>query len=127
MWWWFAYDAHAPHVFQTNAYIAAAGVLACVVVATAMSVWRAREVKHADTYGSARWATEKQVRAAGLLGDDGLLLGQLGRAYLRHEGPEHVLCFAPTRSGKGVGLVVPTLLTWAGSVIVQDIKGENHG
>jgi type IV secretion system protein VirD4 len=36
-----------------------------------------------------------------------------------------VLCFAPTRSGKGVGLVVPTLLTWTGSAIVHDIKGEN--
>jgi type IV secretion system protein VirD4 len=36
-----------------------------------------------------------------------------------------VLCFAPTRSGKGVGLVVPTLLTWPGSAIVHDIKGEN--
>ena len=45
--------------------------------------------------------------------------------YLRHDGPEHVLCFAPTRSGKGVGLVVPTLLTWPGSAIVHDIKGEN--
>ena len=48
-----------------------------------------------------------------------------GRAYLRHDGPEHVLCFAPTRSGKGVGLVIPTLLTWPGSAIVHDIKGEN--
>lgn len=45
--------------------------------------------------------------------------------YLRHDGPEHVLCFAPTRSGKGVGLVVPTLLTWGGSALVHDIKGEN--
>jgi type IV secretion system protein VirD4 len=36
-----------------------------------------------------------------------------------------VLCFAPTRSGKGVGLVIPTLLTWSGSAIVHDIKGEN--
>jgi type IV secretion system protein VirD4 len=44
---------------------------------------------------------------------------------LRHDGPEHILCFAPTRSGKGVGLVVPSLLTWAGSAIVHDIKGEN--
>src|SRR4030095_10139641 len=35
------------------------------------------------------------------------------------------LCFAPTRSGKGVGLVVPTLLTWPGSAIVHDTKGEN--
>jgi len=125
-WWWFAYDAYAPHVFEHGAYIAAAGGLACVVVAIAMSVWRAREAKHADTYGSARWATETEVRTAGLLGPDGTVLGQLGKAYVRHDGPEHVLCFAPTRSGKGVGLVVPTLLTWAGSVIVHDIKGENH-
>ena len=29
------------------------------------------------------------------------------------------------RSGKGVGLVIPTLLTWPGSAIVHDIKGEN--
>ena len=51
--------------------------------------------------------------------------GCFGRDYLRHNGPEHVLCFAPTRSGKGVGLVVPSLLTWPGSAIVHDIKGEN--
>ncbi|MBV9840624.1 MAG: conjugal transfer protein TraG [Sphingomonadaceae bacterium] len=125
-WWWFAYDAYAPQVFVHGAYIAAAGGLAAVVVAIALSVWRAREAKHASTYGSARWATEKEVRRAGLLGKDGTVLGRLGRDYVRHDGPEHVLCFAPTRSGKGVGLVIPTLLTWAGSVIVHDIKGENH-
>jgi type IV secretion system protein VirD4 len=45
--------------------------------------------------------------------------------YLRHEGPEHILAFAPTRSGKGVGLVIPTLLSWTESVVVHDIKGEN--
>ena len=53
------------------------------------------------------------------------MLGRYDRDYLRHDGPEHVLCFAPTRSGKGVGLVVPSLLTWPGSAIVHDIKGEN--
>ena len=45
--------------------------------------------------------------------------------YLRHNGPEHILVFAPTRSGKGVGLILPTLLAWEGSSIVLDIKGEN--
>ena len=45
--------------------------------------------------------------------------------YLRDDGPQHVMVFAPTRSGKGVGIVVPTLLTWPGSVVVHDIKGEN--
>jgi type IV secretion system protein VirD4 len=44
---------------------------------------------------------------------------------LRHDGPEHVIAFAPTRSGKGVGLVVPTLLSWTGSAVIHDIKGEN--
>ena len=65
------------------------------------------------------------MRDAGLLNPDGAVLGRLGNAYIRHDGPEHVLCFAPTRSGKGVGLVVPTLLTWPGSVVCHDIKGEN--
>ena len=124
-WWWFSYDAYAPAIFQTGAWIAASGGFVAVAVAIAMSVWRAREAKNAETYGSARWATEDEVRAAGLLGDDGVVLGKLGRAYLRHDGPEHVLCYAPTRSGKGVGLVIPSLLTWAASAIVHDIKGEN--
>src|SRR3546814_1749001 len=67
-----------------------------------MSVWRAREAKNAETFGSARWAVASEVRAAGLLGADGVVLGKHERDYLRHDGPEHVLCFAPTRSGKGV-------------------------
>src|SRR3546814_209424 len=44
--------------------------------------------------------------------------------YLRHSGPEHVLTYAPTRSGKGVGLVVPTLLSWGASSVITDLKGE---
>ncbi|QDX27013.1 conjugal transfer protein TraG [Sphingomonas suaedae] len=124
-WWWFSFDAYAPAVFVRGAYIAASGGIAAVVVAIAMSVWRARELKVAQTYGSARWATSREVEQAGLLGDDGVVLGRLDNAYLRHDGPEHVLCFAPTRSGKGVGLVIPSLLTWHGSAIVHDIKGEN--
>ena len=83
-----------------------------------------------DTHGSAHWATGQEVREAGLLGaTKGLLLGiwpERGRLrYLRHDGPEHVFVFAPTRTGKGVGLVIPNLLTWPHSVLVHDIKGEN--
>jgi type IV secretion system protein VirD4 len=124
-WWWFAYDAYAREIFTEGGYIAASGGIAAVVVAIAMSVWRAREMKRVTTYGSACWAETCEVGEAGLLGHDGVLLGQWRDRYLRHDGPEHVLCFAPTRSGKGVGLVVPTLLTWPGSAIVHDIKGEN--
>ena len=124
-WWWFAYDAYAPSIFIEGAYIAASGGVIAAAVAIGMSVWRAREAKNAETYGSARWAQEKEIEQAGLLGPDGVVLGRYERADLRHDGPEHVLCFAPTRSGKGVGLVIPSLLTWPGSAIVHDIKGEN--
>ncbi len=124
-WWWYQFDAYAPQVFIEGAGIAASGGFTSIAAAIAMSVSRAREAKSVITYGSARWATPEEVSAASLLGPDGVVLGRFARDYLRHEGPEHVLCFAPTRSGKGVGLVVPTLLTWPGSAIVHDIKGEN--
>ena len=124
-WWWFAFDAYAPNIFMKGAYIAASGGFLSIIVAISMSVWRARERARAETFGSARWANEGEIRGAEMLGDDGVVLGRFEKHYLRHDGPEHVLCFAPTRSGKGVGLVVPTLLTWPGSTIVHDIKGEN--
>ena len=124
-WWWYAYDAYAPSIFVEGACIAASGGFISIAVAIGLSVWRAREAKNVATYGSARWATVREARHAGLIAPDGVVLGKLGADYLRHDGPEHVLCFAPTRSGKGVGLVVPTLLSWPGSSIVHDIKGEN--
>ncbi|GGB27336.1 conjugal transfer protein TraG [Allosediminivita pacifica] len=124
-WWWYFYEAYAPPVFATGGIIAASGGFIAIGVAIAMSVWRAREARNVATYGSARWAEKGEVKAAGLLDPDGVVLGRYEREYLRHDGPEHVLCFAPTRSGKGVGLVVPSLLTWPGSAIVHDIKGEN--
>ncbi|TGQ66029.1 MAG: conjugal transfer protein TraG [Mesorhizobium sp.] len=124
-WWWYFYDAYAPDIFVEGGLIAVSGGFLSVIVAIGMSVWRAREAKNVHTYGSARWAGKREVEAAGLLGAEGVVLGRHDRHYLRHDGPEHVLCFAPTRSGKGVGLVVPSLLTWPGSAIVHDIKGEN--
>ena len=124
-WWWYGYDAYAPSIFVEGAYIAASGGFIAAAMAIGMSVWRAREATKVETYGSARWADIHEVKAAGLLGPDGVVLGRYDHDYLRHDGPEHVLCFAPTRSGKGVGLVVPSLLTWPGSAIVHDIKGEN--
>src|SRR5271154_3542225 len=124
-WWWFGYDAYAHDIFVEGGYIAAAGGIAALAIAVALAVWRARESKRITTYGSARWAEAPEIRQAGLLTNEGVMLGRWRGAYLRHNGPEHVLCFAPTRSGKGVGLVVPTLLAWPGSAIVHDIKGEN--
>ncbi len=125
LWWWFAFEAYAPEIFLTAGMIAVSGTALSITIAISMSVWRAREAKRAETYGSARWAVKRDIQAAGLFSPKGVMLGRFGKKYLRHDGAEHVLCFAPTRSGKGVGLVVPTLLTWPGSAIVHDIKGEN--
>jgi type IV secretion system protein VirD4 len=96
-------------------------------------------------HGSARWANVQDIRAAGLLSKPrsvwqwfkgiepftntgvyvGAWLDKKGKQhYLRHNGPEHVLCYAPTRSGKGVGLVIPTLLSWSHSAVITDLKGE---
>lgn len=61
-----------------------------------------------------------------LFGGKGVFLGYLDDGtYLRDNSKTHILCCAPTRSGKGVGHIIPTLLAWEGSVLVTDIKGEN--
>jgi len=123
--WWYHYDAYAPHVFdKAGALAGTSGFIGCAA-AIAGSLWRARQAHNLTTYGSARWASAREVDAAGLHRDAGVFLGQLNGQYLRHDGPEHVMAFAPTRSGKGVGLVIPTLLSWTGSAVIHDIKGEN--
>ncbi len=110
------------------------GSFGCLAIFFVVANRRARRLSRnaEDLHGSARWATEEDVRATGMLDvDDGVYVGAFQEAgssrlrYLRHNGPEHVLAFAPTRSGKGVGLVIPTLLAWNESAIVYDIKGEN--
>ena len=86
-----------------------------------------------DLHGSAHWAEKKEIERMGYLDDnEGVYIGgwwdekALRLRYLRENGPIHLLCFAPTRSGKGVGLILPTLVSWPGSSVVLDIKGENH-
>src|SRR5260370_15238108 len=98
LWWWYAYDAYAPHVFVEGAYIAASGSFISIAVAIGMSVWRAREAKVAATYGSARWAAPAEIRAAGLAAPDGVVLGRFEDNYLRHDAPHPPLCFRPPPS-----------------------------
>lgn len=126
--WWYLYDAYAPQVFKRGGVIAASSGMSATGAAIAIAVWRARMAKQVTTYGSARWAEWEEIANAGLMKPAGVFLGRTSGkddAYLRHDGPEHVMAFAPTRSGKGVGLVVPTLLSWPGSAVIHDIKGEN--
>ena len=118
----------------SGALIIVGGSATTVFFVYAMNLRRARRLSAntEDLHGSARWASPDDIEATGLLNArSGVYVGGwynwgTGRlGYLRHNGPEHVLAFAPTRSGKGVGLVIPTLLAWSESAVVYDIKGEN--
>jgi type IV secretion system protein VirD4 len=122
--WWYVYDSYAPDIFVCGGEIVASSGLLATVAAVFGSIWRARQARVVTTYGSARWASQREVAKAGLLANDGVILGKFAGRYLRHNGPEHVMAFAPTRSGKGVGLVIPTLLTHPDSAVIYDIKGE---
>lgn len=77
-------------------------------------------------FGSADWATASDIDRAGLRAKHGMLLGQDSMGYFIADGFQHSLLFAPTGSGKGVGFVMPNLLFWDHSVVVHDIKLENH-
>lgn len=80
-----------------------------------------------SVHGDAHWASEAEIRKAKLRSKKGLLLGRTGKNnYLVADDFQHILLFAPTGSGKGVGFVIPNLLFWEESVVCHDIKMENH-
>ena len=81
--------------------------------------------KDESLHGDAKWAGEKDIRDAGLRSKKGIIIGRDSHGYLVAPGFQHTLLFAPTGSGKGVGMVIPNLLFWEESVFVHDIKLEN--
>ncbi|MCL1876406.1 MAG: type IV secretory system conjugative DNA transfer family protein [Synergistaceae bacterium] len=124
------------HIFGMAGYIIALSMLTGAI-ATRVIFLKDGKSAHESLHGSAHWADMKEIIQAGLLdkvGNEnktGVVVGGWmdGKKLkvLRHNGEEHVLVFAPTRSGKGVGLVLPTLLgEWRESVFVLDIKAENY-
>ena len=127
-------DQRIRQPFFQGEMIVFAGSLLCVGIFFVLASRRARQLTEnaEDLHGSARWADEGNVRDTGLLNaKHGVYVGgwcaegERRLNYLRHNGPEHILAFAPTRSGKGVGLVIPSLLAWEESAVIYDIKGEN--
>lgn len=108
------------------------GVAWVVLMLCAFAQLKRRAKPDKRLYGTAAWAPRDQVLKSNLLKGKGVFVGAWKDPkfnkirYLRHDGPEHILAFAPTRSGKGVGLVLPTLLTWSESVVVYDPKGEAY-
>jgi type IV secretion system protein VirD4 len=82
--------------------------------------------KPESIHGDARWANVKDIKKMGLRSKTGIILGMYNKKRLIAADYQHILLFAPTGSGKGVGFVIPNLLFWKDSVIVHDIKLENY-
>jgi type IV secretion system protein VirD4 len=148
-WGWIAwsprYERRYPTVFRNAEGATTLAALGATLLGSLFAL-RRKPSAPSRAHGSSRWATTAELKKAGLLRDAGVVLCQTSDAafrttvdrsgktkttvqrlgtLVRHDGPEHVFCFAPTRAGKGVGLVIPTLLSWPHSVIVHDIKKEN--
>lgn len=75
-----------------------------------------------NLYGKAQFATLRDIKKAGLLAKDGILLGSYQNNYLKLASDEHICVFAPTGSGKTSSITIPNLLEWKDSCVVSDIK-----
>ena len=136
---------HPDHPARNAGAIISIAALAGAA-ASAMAALRRKPSASRRAHGSSRWATTAEMKRAGLLQRAGVVLCQTNDAefrtaldsaggtrvtsrrsgaLVRRDGPEPVFRFAPTRTGKGVGLVIPALLSWPHSVLVCDIKKEN--
>ena len=116
-WFWhFRGDPEVRRWFTLG--LAVSSLLACALGAKLVAG------KPRSPHGEARWASGAELRRGNLRAKAGVVLGMADGRLLRLGGEEHVLVHAPTRTGKGVGVVIPNLLTWEGAAVVLDIKGE---
>lgn len=114
--WYYRGD---PHVVKAMAGGLVGGVT--LLAGLVYALWS----RGAPLHGAARFANERELKRHGFRSALGIVVGRKGGRFLTFGGSEHVLVEAPTRSGKGIGIVIPNLLTWAGSVVVLDVKREN--
>ena len=128
--WSFKYYNFYPDLFNKLFALMAFGAAISFLMFAVIRLTFLRKGKPIeDLHGSAHWANLEEIKQMGILENNkGVYIGGYKRdkviEYLRHNGPEHIIVFAPTRSGKGVCIIVPTLLSWADSVIITDIKRE---
>lgn len=113
-----------PKPFAVARLIVLAGFAAGILVA-ALGLRQRLQLK---PFGKDAWANFADIESAGLFAEQGVILGRFQNEILAYEGPGHQILIGASRSGKGRGHIVPTLLSWSGSAIVLDVKGElDHG
>jgi len=129
-WWQYlsAYGLHQPVVglwLKISGGVATGLPVLLFAARVARKGWPGSDNR--ELHGETRWAKRGELARAGFYANfGGLFVGQeKGGRYLRFGGPEHVACYAPTRSGKGVGLVIPNCLLYEASLVCLDVKKEN--
>lgn len=113
--------------------IAISSTLSLIAFVLALACWLGGLAKRffepPTTFGSAQWATLPYLEEHGVIGETGIRLGRFQTAKddrpLHYDSDRHLLTIAPTRSGKGTTAIIPNLLTYGGSALVIDPKGEN--
>lgn len=117
--YWYWLSEEAP--IRWKLAVSGGATVAFVMASAMVFVWPQR----APLHGAARFATRREIAKSGLLGEQGIVLGRLGRRYLLLPGQQGVALAAPPRAGKGAGVVIPNALHWPGSLVCIDLKREN--
>ena len=136
-WMFFVWKAKFSMVIPTIIMDAQRYIVIGITIASLVSMLVVKKMESLSSYGSAKWATKKDLRETGLINDKGVIVGinpytfkgykdkNISSKILRDDGPAHIGVFAPTRSGKGASIIIDTCLEWKHSLIVLDLKGEN--
>lgn len=117
------YWSHYGGNQRVQQWLGISSALSFFLIATPLAVLLRK--KKPGLHGDARFAKWSEVVKAGLTGSKGLIVGTMRGKYLLFSGPQHAMLVAPTRSGKGVSVVVPNLLHWPESCVTLDVKKEN--
>ncbi len=126
--WYARYAEEAPRTCSQAGYYLIMGLAVGFCLTAYFWKKRSASCSKLTSHGTARWAGRRDLVQSRLTDNDGVVLGKAKSGVrLCHGTEEHVLLLAPPRTGKGVGVIVPTLFTWPHSVVITDIKGENWG
>jgi len=120
--WQILWESYADP--QVQGPLVKSGGLGLALVVAGGAALHAR--KRPSLHGDARWARLWELRGMGLRARAGLVLGRVSGREVRSVEHHHLLVAAPTGGGKGVSCVIPTCFSWEGSILVLDLKGENH-
>jgi len=142
--WTFTINAPANQFFISYAVLI---TLVTIILVVSITLYNKFKVKTSTLHGSSRMATNAELKKIGLFSQGGVILGQSNKASYKEtydpgqnkliytltrpgdlifsNDEYHLLCVAPTGSGKGISFVIPSLLSWTGSAVIYDIKKEN--